>query len=122
MSWSYLYLGYADLTQINKNSMVFTLRENQTIGGIYFKTQKGPRGSHPPKKIVVKRDVMRRILEYSPKKKKANPMAEYSTLYPATSSASASGKSKGILLVSAKIEIKNIIAKGSIGITSQTVF
>lgn len=89
---------------------------------MYFRIQKGPKGNHPPKKIVVKRDVIRRMLEYSPKKKKAKPIAEYSTLYPATSSASASGKSKGILLVSAKIEIKNIIAKGSIGITSQTVF
>jgi len=33
-------------------------------------------------------------------------MAEYSTLYPETSSASASGKSKGCLFVSAKQDIK----------------
>lgn len=52
---------------------------------------------------------------YSPKKKAAKVIAEYSTLYPATSSASASGKSKGARLVSANIEIKNIIDKGNNG-------
>jgi hypothetical protein len=36
-------------------------------------------------------------------------------LYPATISASASGKSKGALLVSAKIETKNKIHKGISG-------
>jgi hypothetical protein len=35
------------------------------------------------------------ILLYSAKKKSAKPIAEYSTLYPETSSASASGRSKG---------------------------
>ena len=45
------------------------------------------------------------IFAYSPKKNKANVIAEYSTLYPETSSASASGKSKGCLLVSANIEM-----------------
>jgi hypothetical protein len=34
-------------------------------------------------------------------------MAEYSTLYPETNSASASGKSNGGRLVSAKVDIKN---------------
>src|SRR5690606_41180811 len=52
-------------------------------------------------------------------KKKANPKAEYSILYPATSSPSASGKSKGGLFVSAKAEIKNIKNKGKNGIKFQ---
>jgi hypothetical protein len=47
------------------------------------------------------------IFEYSPKKNKANVIAEYSIKYPATSSASASAKSKGALFVSANAEKKN---------------
>ena len=46
---------------------------------------------------------------------------EYSTLYPATSSASASGKSNGVRLVSATIDIKKIKAKGNKGKIYQTV-
>ena len=48
------------------------------------------------------------ILLYSAKKNKTKPTAEYSTLYPETNSASASGKSKGCLFVSAKIQKKVI--------------
>ena len=47
-------------------------------------------------------------MEYSAKKNKTNVVAAYSTLYPETNSDSASGKSNGIRLVSAKAEIKNI--------------
>jgi len=43
------------------------------------------------------------ILLYSAKKNRANTIDPYSTLYPATSSASASGKSNGARLVSASI-------------------
>jgi len=70
----------------------------------------------PPerKKITNKLDISK-MLVYSPRKNAANVIAEYSTLYPATNSASASGKSKGARLVSAKIDIKNIIAMGNNG-------
>ncbi len=44
-------------------------------------------------------------------KKKANPNPEYSTLYPETNSASASGKSNGGLFVSANAEIKKFEAQ-----------
>ncbi len=47
-------------------------------------------------------------------------MDEYSILYPATISASASGKSNGARLVSAKSEINNKTALGSIGDHNQT--
>lgn len=57
---------------------------------------------------------------YSAKKNKANPILEYSTLKPDTSSDSASGKSKGALLVSARIDIKNIKNKGKKGTTKKT--
>ena len=60
------------------------------------------------------------IFAYSPRKNNANPIDEYSTLYPATSSASASGKSKGARFVSAKHEIKNIKSKGKSGTPNQT--
>jgi|TARA_B100000768_G_scaffold179470_1_gene197211 hypothetical protein len=57
---------------------------------------------------------------YSAKKNKANPILAYSTLKPETSSDSASGKSKGALFVSAKIEIKNIRHNGEKGIKKYT--
>ena len=49
---------------------------------------------------------------YSAKKNKLNPDELYSVKYPATSSASASGRSKGAQLVSARQAIKNIISAG----------
>jgi hypothetical protein len=75
-------------------------------------------GSQPPKnKITIIVDI-NNILLYSPKKNIAKIILEYSTLYPATSSASASGKSKGARFVSAIIEIKKIIALGNNGKTN----
>jgi len=55
------------------------------------------------------------MFPYSPRKNIANIIEEYSTLYPATNSASASGKSKGERFVSANMEIKNIIDNGNKG-------
>jgi hypothetical protein len=62
------------------------------------------------------------MLLYSPKKNIAKIIEEYSTLYPATNSASASGRSNGARFVSANIEIKNITAHGKRGIKNQPVF
>jgi len=59
------------------------------------------------------------ILLYSAKKNNANVIAEYSTLKPATSSASASGRSNGARFVSAKREIKNTTHVGSNGKQNQ---
>jgi hypothetical protein len=59
------------------------------------------------------------MLLYSARKNSANPLAEYSTLYPDTSSASASGRSKGCRLVSASVVIKKIIKIGKRGAASQ---
>jgi hypothetical protein len=55
---------------------------------------------------------IKRILEYSAQKIKANPPAPYSTLKPETSSDSPSAKSKGVRLVSAKQEINQTNHKG----------
>jgi len=54
------------------------------------------------------------------KKKKPKVIAEYSTLYPETNSASASGKSKGGRLVSANVDIKNKKKNIKQGIIFQT--
>jgi hypothetical protein len=59
------------------------------------------------------------ILLYSLRKNIAKVIDEYSTLYPATSSASASGKSNGARFVSANDEIKKIKAKGNKGKINQ---
>jgi hypothetical protein len=83
------------------------------LKGITLKT-----GNHPPKNNIVVIDDIKIILLYSAKKNKANPIAEYSTLYPDTSSASASGRSKGCRFVSAKAHIKNNINIGKSGIAN----
>jgi hypothetical protein len=73
-------------------------------------------GHHqPPKNKITKKTPINNILLYSAKKNKAKITPEYSTLKPATNSASASGKSKGALLVSANIEMKKITIKGNKG-------
>jgi hypothetical protein len=71
--------------------------------------------SQPPKKQIAIITDNQSILLYSARKNKAKVMAEYSTLKPATNSASASGKSKGARLVSANIEIKNTTHVGNNG-------
>jgi len=80
------------------------------------------KGSHPPRKKIALSADMRIILLYSARKNRAKPLAEYSTLYPETSSASASGRSKGCRLVSASVVTKNTRRIGNIGNLSQTFF
>jgi len=62
---------------------------------------------------MTNKQLINSIAAYSLINKKANRKPPYSTLYPATNSASASIKSNGTLFVSAKIHIKNKIAKGN---------
>lgn len=64
------------------------------------------------RKIVDVISLMRRIFAYSAIKIKAKPPALYSTLKPDTSSDSPSAKSKGVRLVSAKIEINHMENRG----------
>src|SRR5437899_320850 len=61
---------------------------------------------HPPKKSSVAMHAAVNMLAYSAMKNMANFMALYSVWYPATNSVSASGKSKGMRLVSANAAIK----------------
>ena len=58
-------------------------------------------GNQPPKNKITISALIAIMLQYSPKKNKANVIDEYSTLYPATNSDSASGRSNGTLFVSA---------------------
>jgi len=71
--------------------------------------------SQPPKKQIAIITDNHNILLYSAKKNNAKVIAEYSTLKPATNSASASGKSNGARLVSANNEIKKTIQVGNKG-------
>ena len=79
-------------------------------------------GHHqPPKNRITKKIPINNILLYSAKKNKAKITPEYSTLKPATNSASASGKSKGARFVSANIETKKITINGNNGNRYQTL-
>src|SRR5215207_6138969 len=75
-----------------------------------------PGMSHPPRKSVAISAETVRTCAYSAMKNMENFIDEYSVWYPVTSSDSASGRSKGRRLVSAKEAIqkkKNETAKGS---------
>lgn len=61
-----------------------------------------------------------KILPYSAMNSSAENTGEYSTLYPATDSASASTRSNGVLLVSANEVITNSTHIGNDGMTNQT--
>ncbi|MNW04301.1 hypothetical protein D3C71_2003690 [compost metagenome] len=63
-------------------------------------------GSQPPRNISTARIDTSHMLAYSARKKTAKPMPEYSTMWPATISASPSTTSKGWRLVSATPEIR----------------
>ena len=77
----------------------------QTPPGTQIKGAIESGACHPPKKRTTRKADIKIMFAYSPRKNKANPIEPYSTLYPATSSASASGRSKGARLVSAKHEM-----------------
>src|SRR5260370_10722439 len=88
-----------------------TFSANQNTGSSICKTggrnrRAGP--CHPPKNNKVARQPTVNMFTYSAMKNIANFMALYSVWYPATSSVSASGKSKGIRFVSAHAAIREI--------------
>lgn len=72
-----------------------------------------------PRNSVADSVFMSRMLAYSAKKNRANGPPAYSTLKPDTNSDSPSVKSKGARLVSARVEIYHIAARGQAGIISQ---
>ena len=72
-----------------------------------------------PRKRIVERVFMRRMLAYSARKKRAKGPPAYSTLKPETSSDSPSVRSKGARLVSARVEMYHMAARGQAGMASQ---
>src|SRR5258708_11971585 len=84
-----------------------TLSTNHTIPGTQVNGITASGGSQPPRKRMVPRAHIRRTETYSPRKKRRKGVEEYSTWKPATSSDSASTRSKGGRLVSASAETKN---------------
>jgi len=95
---------------------------NHILPGKYAKGNAWITGSQPPKNSVDTKALINNMLAYSPKKNKAKVIAEYSTLYPETNSASASGKSKGWRFVSASIETQKITNMGNKGPINQIFF
>src|SRR4051812_8775338 len=83
--------------------------------GMALSGQMSMGGSQPPKNRIDIMAHIRTMLTYSARKKSRNGVEEYSTLKPATSSDSASGRSKGGRLVSASAEMKNSTNIGSRG-------
>lgn len=98
---------------------LITLAPNQTAEGIGLPSLPLT-GAHPPLNLTVVRLLIKIMFPYSPRKNKAKAIAEYSTLYPETLSASASGKSNGCRFVSAKIDTKNLKALGNLGTLNHT--
>src|SRR5882762_5966217 len=92
---------------------------NQKTPGIHVNGAKGNGGSQPPRNRIVPIAHMVRIAIYSPRKKSRNGVEEYSTANPATSSDSASTRSKGGRLVSARAEMKKITNIGRSGSQNQ---
>src|ERR1700689_4910961 len=69
--------------------------------------------SQPPRNNIVVVALRSIMLAYSPRKKSAKLIDEYSVLKPPTSSDSPSGRSNGWRLVSASAEIKNTMNMGN---------
>lgn len=74
---------------------------------------------YAPKNRIIVRAFIIMMFAYSARKKRANGPPAYSTLKPDTSSDSPSVRSKGARLVSARVEINHIIARGHEGTISQ---
>lgn len=120
ISWSTRYRGKDARTQIKKKRTKEVFKPK--IKGSIRKARKKEKDNQPPTKSKIVSKLIKIIEPYSAKKKRAKPIDAYSTLKPETSSDSASGKSKGARLVSAKIEIKNIKNNGKNGVIKNVKF
>src|SRR5918998_3657342 len=99
---------------IMKNKKL-ALSTNQMTPGTQVKGGNGIGDSQPPRNRIVPRAHMPMMATYSPSMKSRNGVDEYSTMNPATSSDSASGRSKGGRFVSAMAEMKNTTNMGKSG-------
>src|SRR6266581_5811967 len=103
----------------NMKNMNSALSTNQITPGIQVKGATENGGSQPPRNRIVAMAHMVAMAMYSPRKNSRNGVAEYSTAKPATSSDSASTRSKGGRLVSASAETKKITNIGNSGSQNQ---
>src|SRR4051812_19971782 len=83
--------------------------------GTHVKGTNGIGDSQPPKKSTVMIAHMPTMATYSPSMKSRYGVDEYSTMKPATSSDSASTRSKGGRFVSASAEMKKMMNIGNSG-------
>src|SRR5215469_7193614 len=90
-----------------------SLSRNQMMPGTNVKGTILSGGSQPPRNSTLIRPQSSMTFMYSPRKKSRNGAEEYSTKKPATSSDSASRRSKGGRCVSASEETKKMISMGN---------
>src|SRR4026208_1419091 len=90
-----------------------SLRRNQKMPGNRLRGHTSSGGSQPPRNMMVVSAHMVVMATYSPSMNRGWGVEGYSTAKPATSSDSASGRSKGGRLVSARAEMKNTRNIGS---------
>lgn len=105
ISWSYRNRGYEARTHRNRvvRAIVFAMRLVVNSSGFMVPGFMN---------IITDRVFIRRMLEYSARNKRANGPAENSRLNPETSSDSPSVRSNGDRLVSAKVDVNHIMARG----------
>src|SRR4051812_25573972 len=92
-----------------------TLATNQMTPGIQVKGGKPSGDDQPPRNRMVVKAHMVMIATYSPSMNSMYGVEPYSTMKPATSSDSASARSKGGRFVSARAEMKKITNIGNSG-------
>src|SRR5207247_7379407 len=93
---------------------------NHTTPGIQVKGGSATGGSQPPRNRIVAIAHIVVIATYSPSMNNRYGVEPYSTMKPATSSDSASTRSKGGRLVSAKADTKNTMNIGKSGMKYQS--
>src|SRR5215475_4863912 len=92
---------------------------NQITPGIQLKGGRSTGGSQPPRNRIVASAHIVVMATYSPSMNSRYGVEPYSTIKPATSSDSASTRSKGGRLVSARAETKKMTNIGNNGIQYQ---
>ncbi len=92
------------MANMKKTKNTFSM--NQMTPGTQVKGTKSKGGSQPPRNRMVVSAHIRTMATYSPRKNSRNGVDEYSIMWPATSSDSASTRSKGGRFVSASAEMK----------------
>lgn len=80
INWSYLYLGKVALVTIKKVAPTIIFRLSHNVLGIKLNKKLLIIGNHPPKNKIAEKVLINSMFAYSPKKKRANVIAEYSTL------------------------------------------